>query len=232
MGAYSDVVYSEREAINAVWVLVSTAMIFFMQCGFALLECGSVRQKNSTSILIKNLFDACVGCIGFWLVGYAFAFGDVKYFIGGSPYFFASSGFEQMPEDHYLLWIFHFAFASTAATIVSGSLAERTQLNAYILFSFLLTSFIYPVVAAWNWGGGWLPQRGVHDFAGVTTIHLVGGTAGLCGAYILGERIGKSKRPKPSHVTVELFTISRELQKVMNHVNKDYHMAFKEWLVN
>jgi Amt family ammonium transporter len=101
-------------------------MIFFMQCGFALLECGSVRQKNSTSILIKNLFDACVGCIGFWLVGYAFAFGDVKSFIGGSPDFFASSGFEKMPEDHYLLWIFHFAFASTSATIVSGSLAERT----------------------------------------------------------------------------------------------------------
>lgn len=195
-GPYSNVVYSEREAINAVWVLVSTAMIFFMQCGFALLECGSVRQKNATSILIKNLFDACVGCIGFWLVGYAFAFGDVKSFIGGSPDFFASSGFEKMPEDHYLLWIFHFAFASTSATIVSGSLAERTQLNTYILFSFLLTSFIYPVVAAWNWGGGWLQQRGFHDFAGVTTIHLVGGTAGLCGAAILGERLGKEKHRK------------------------------------
>jgi len=98
-----------------------------------------------------------------------------------------------MPEDHYLLWIFHFAYASTAATIVSGSLAERTQLTTYILFSFLMTSFIYPVVCAWNWGGGWLQQRGFHDFAGVTTIHLVGGTAGLCGAYILGERLGKEK---------------------------------------
>ena len=101
-----------------------------------------------------------------------------------------------MPEDHYLLWIFHFAFASTSATIVSGSLAERTQLNTYVLFSFILTSFIYPVVAAWNWGGGWLMQRGFHDFAGVTTIHLVGGTAGLCGAYILGERLGKEKHRK------------------------------------
>lgn len=167
-----------------------------MQCGFALLECGSVRAKNSTSILIKNLFDACVGCIGFWLVGYAFAFGDVKQFIGGSPDFFASSGFEKLPEDHYLLWIFHFAFASTAATIVSGSLAERTQLNTYIIFSFLMTSFIYPVVAAWNWGGGWLAQHGFHDFAGVTTIHLVGGTAGFCGAWILGERYGKDKDRK------------------------------------
>jgi Amt family ammonium transporter len=125
-GPYSNVVYSEREAINAVWVLVSTAMIFFMQAGFALLECGSVRAKNSTSILIKNLFDACVGSIAFWLVGYGFAFGDVKSFIGGSPDYFAASGFENTPEDHYLLWIFHFAFASTSATIVSGSLAERT----------------------------------------------------------------------------------------------------------
>ena len=107
-------------------MIVSAAMIFFMQAGFALLECGMVRAKNSTSILIKNLFDACVGSIAFWLFGYAFAFGDVGLFIGGSPDFFAGIGFEKVPEDHYLLWIFHFAFASLSATIVSGSLAERT----------------------------------------------------------------------------------------------------------
>lgn len=106
--------------------MVSAAMIFFMQCGFALLQCGSLRQKNSTYILIENLFNACVGCLGFWLIGYAFAFGDVKDFIGGSPDFFASAGFEKIPEDHYLLWVFHWAFACFAANIVSGSIAERS----------------------------------------------------------------------------------------------------------
>jgi len=102
-----------------------------------------------------------------------------------------------MSKDHYLIWIWQFAFASTSSTIVSGSLAERCQIYAYIGFSFFLTSFIYPVMVAWNWGGGWLYQRGFHDFAGVTTVHLVGGTAAVCGAYMLGERIGKSK-DKPS----------------------------------
>lgn len=124
--SYAQTVYTEKEAINAVWTLTSGAMIFFMQTGFALLECGSVRQKNSQSILIKNLFDACVGAIGFWLVGYAFAFGSPNGgFIGSDPNLFAASGFENDPRDNYLNWIFHFAYASTSATIISGALAER-----------------------------------------------------------------------------------------------------------
>jgi Amt family ammonium transporter len=101
-----------------------------------------------------------------------------------------------MPDDHYLTWIFESIFASSAATIVSGALAERCQLTTYVVFSFLMTSFIYPVVCAWDWGGGWLEQGGLHDFAGTTTIHLVGGTAAVCGAYILGERIGKAEARK------------------------------------
>lgn len=193
MGTYSDTVYTSQESINAVWILVSTAMIFFMQAGFALVEVGSVRHKNTRVTLIKNMFDACFGTIGFWLIGYGFAMGDVKAFIGGNGNFFASSGFEEISKDQYLIFIWQFAFASTSSTIVSGSLAERCQIYTYIGFSFLLTSFIYPVVVAWNWGGGWLYQRGFHDFAGVTTVHMVGGAAALCGAYMLGERIGKSK---------------------------------------
>ena len=98
--------YSTAEAIDAVWVLVSTCMIFFMQAGFALVECGSVRYKNSTSILLKNLFDACAGCIGWWLVGYGFAYGNVKNFIGTDSRYFAASGFEELEEDHYLKFIF------------------------------------------------------------------------------------------------------------------------------
>jgi Amt family ammonium transporter len=102
-------------------------MIFFMQLGFAMLECGSIRQKNANSILIKNLFDACVGCIAWWLIGFAFAFGNVNGgFIGYDINFFASNGLEDLPQDYYLSWVFHFAFACTSATIVSGALAERT----------------------------------------------------------------------------------------------------------
>jgi Amt family ammonium transporter len=121
-------------AINALWLLVSTAMIFLMQSGFALVECGSVRAKNSRNILIKNLFDACIGAIAFWCLGYGFAFGDVNGgFIGSDNKYFAASGFETkvsgkfvLEDDHYVLWMFQFSFAATAATIVSGSLAERT----------------------------------------------------------------------------------------------------------
>ena len=127
MKAFSNVVYTEDEAINAVWVLSCASMIFFMQLGFALLECGQVRQKNANSVLIKNLFDACVGCIGWWLFGFAFAFGRVDGgFIGFNKAFFATNDLESFPEDYYLSWVFHFAFAATSATIVAGALAERT----------------------------------------------------------------------------------------------------------
>ena len=102
MREYSKVVYSEEDATDAVWVMTCAGMAFFMQCGFALLECGAVRQKNATSIFIKNLFNICIGCLGFWLVGYAFAFGNVKSFIGFDSRYFASNGFEDMPEDNYL----------------------------------------------------------------------------------------------------------------------------------
>ena len=108
---------------------------------------------------MKNLFDACAGCIGWWLVGYGFAYGNVMAngFIGGDGWFFAASGFEKQKDDHYLNFIFQFSFAATAASIVAGSLAERTQLITYICFSFMMTSFIYPVVVAWVWAeGGWL----------------------------------------------------------------------------
>lgn len=172
-------------------------MIFFMQAGFALVECGSVREKNATSILMKNLFDACAGCVGWWLVGYGFAYGDVNGgFIGYNPKYFATSGFEDLPFDNYLRFIFEFSFAATAASIVAGSLAERTQLITYIIFSFLMTSFIYPVVVHWVWGGGWLQQQGFYDFAGVACVHLVGGTAALWGAVLVGERYGKEKARK------------------------------------
>jgi Amt family ammonium transporter len=123
-----DYVYTEEEATNAVWVTVATAMIFLMQAGFALVENGSVREKNSSNILIKNLFDACFGAISYWLVGFGFAYGATEgnKFIGLNPKFFAGSGFETHQKDLYLTYIFQFSFAATSATIVSGSMAERT----------------------------------------------------------------------------------------------------------
>ncbi len=137
-GEYSDTVFTTEEAINAVWTTTSGCMIFFMLLGFAFLECGSIRHKNAHSILIKNVFDACVGCIAWWLLGFGFAFGNVDGgFIGTDKAYFACSGLEDIATDEYVSWVFHFAFASTSATIVSGALAERTQLNTYVLFSFL-----------------------------------------------------------------------------------------------
>ena len=171
-----------------------------MQLGFALLENGMVRSKNSKNILIKNLFDVCVGAIAFWLIGFGFAFGHSEPggFIGTEGGMFAAADFAKLETNYYLLWIFQFSFAATSATIVSGSLAERTQLPAYLVFSTIMTGFIYPVVVGWCWGGGWLGDaseegKGFHDFAGTGIVHLVGGTAGFIGAYILGPRYGKEK---------------------------------------
>ena len=193
---YAEHVYSAEEATNALLVIVSTGFIFLMQTGFAMVEVGSVRQKNASNILIKNLFDAVAGALFFWLLGYGFAFGqqgDKGGFIGSDPEVFAGKGFDTSETDHYLQWIFQFSFAATATTIVSGCLAERTKLPAYYLFSALMTAFIYPVVVSWTWGGGWLGAKGFTDFAGSGIVHMVGGVAGLIGALIVGPRHGKEK---------------------------------------
>ena len=133
---YSHVVYNEKDATDAVWVLTCAGMVFFMQCGFALLECGSVREKNSTSILIKNL--------------YCFAFGKNNGFIGIDKRFFIGNGFENVPEDNYLQFVFYVAFSLTSATIAMGALAERTKLICYMIYSIVHTAIIYPIVMAWT----------------------------------------------------------------------------------
>ena len=191
-----------KVAINELLVVVATAFILLMQLGFALVENGSVRSKNSKNILIKNLFDACAGALAFWLVGFGLAFGQTEEkgrFAGDDPDLFAASGFRDIADtNYYLLWIFQFSFAATSSTIVSGSLAERTKLPAYMAFSSLMTGIIYPVIVSWCWGGGWLGDgddgsRGFHDFAGTGIVHMVGGVAGFCGALVIGPRHGKEK---------------------------------------
>lgn len=170
-----------------------------MQSGFALLESGNVRFKNYQNILLKNCMDACVGAMVWWICGFAFAFGlkeDSDNTFIGSQYFFAN----KLDEDGapgYGWWFFQFAFACTAATIVSGSLAERVNIPNYILYSAFMTGFIYPVVVAWSWGGGFLTSWGFSDFAGSGVVHLTGGIAGLAGAVICGPRLGRFDPPKP-----------------------------------
>ena len=172
--------------LNTGWILMSAMLVFFMQAGFAMLEVGSVRSKNAQNILLKNVLDVCVSGLSWILLGFGFAFGE------SSGNFIGSSKFGTvMKTDDYANCFFQWAFASTAATIVSGSLAERTQFNAYVIYSMFITCFLYPVVVHWTWGGGWLAQLGFQDFAGSCIVHTVGGVAGLFGAAVIGPRLGR-----------------------------------------
>ncbi|KAL4225498.1 ammonium transmembrane transporter [Mactra antiquata] len=175
-----------------------------MQCGFAFLEAGAVRSKNVTNILIKNVFDSFVSGVAYWLIGYAFAFGEGNGFIGYHN--FASY---ELPEEKYASFFFQYTFAATAATIVSGAVAERCEFLAYFVYSFCITGFIYPIVTHWVWGGGFLQRGqdyggtighiGYYDFAGSGVVHCLGGTSAFFGALLLGPRIGRfhseSKKP-------------------------------------
>jgi Amt family ammonium transporter len=197
-------------AIDTAWLLIAAFLVFFMQAGFAMLEAGFVRAKNVTNILMKNVLDVSAGAVAFWAVGWAVAYGVTgdgsNAFIGDGDFFL--KGFNDWPS-----WIFQFAFAATAATIVSGAMAERTAFRAYLIYTVFITAFIYPVVVHWTWdGNGWLTAfkdnpigaNGYIDFAGSGVVHMVGGFAGLMGAILVGPRIGKfgkdgSINPIPGH---------------------------------
>lgn len=179
-------------SIDTLWVLVTAALVFFMQAGFALVEAGFTRSKNMVNILYKNLMDFSVGSVVFWIIGFGLMFGsDISGFIG-SPNLFFKDGWEGgIPAEAFL--IFQTVFAATAATIVSGAMAERTEFKSYLLFSLVITAVIYPISGHWIWGGGWLSQLATpfHDFAGSTVVHMVGGVVALTGTLALGPRIGK-----------------------------------------
>ncbi|MCK8817975.1 ammonium transporter [Natroniella sulfidigena] len=183
---------SNAVAINTIWVLLAAFLVFFMQAGFAMVEAGFTRAKNAGNIIMKNLMDFSVGSLIYWAVGFAFMFGTGNQFIGLEG-FFLSGGFEHLGLDIPIsaFWIFQAVFAATAATIVSGAMAERTKYSGYLAYSIVITGFIYPVVGHWIWGGGWLEGMGMIDFAGSTVVHSVGGWAALAGAIVLGPRIGK-----------------------------------------
>lgn len=180
-------------AIDTVWVLFATVLVFFMQAGFAMVETGFTQAKNAGNIIMKNIMDFSVGSVMFWFIGFSIMFGLDQGGMIGQISFFSTDTFSHLgltiPKNAFL--IFQTVFAATAATIVSGAMAERTKFVSYLIYSFFITALIYPVVGHWIWGGGWLSSIGFHDFAGSTVVHSVGGWAALIGAWILGPRLGK-----------------------------------------
>ncbi|MCF7836261.1 ammonium transporter [Candidatus Gracilibacteria bacterium] len=188
-------------SLNTAWVLICAFLVFFMQAGFGMLEAGFTRAKSAVSVLMKNLMDLSFGVIGFFFIGYALMFGEGNAFIG-------QHGFELLnlpPETAGIatgaFFLFQAAFAATAATIVAGAVAERTKFLTYIVLSFLITAFIYPVVGHWVWGGGWLAAKGFVDFAGSTVVHSVGGWVALIGAILVGPRLGRFNLKKKKDFT-------------------------------
>jgi len=178
--------------LSTVWVLIAAFLVFLMHAGFAMVESGFARTKNVVNILMKNVATVAIGTITFLIVGFAFMFGaDTSGFIGLSGFFL--SGIEDMDFGipSMAFWVFQAMFAATCATIVSGAIAERVKFSAYLIFTVVIASFIYPAVGHWVWGGGWLSELGFHDFAGSTVVHSVGGWAALIFAALLGPRIGK-----------------------------------------
>ena len=189
------------QAFDVVWIAAAGALVFFMQAGFALLESGAVRSKNAVNVIMKNYVDMAFGALAFWAIGYGLMFGSNATGFFGFGKFFLS---DAEPYELALVF-FQTMFAATAATIVSGALAERIRYSAYIVCAVLITAVIYPVFGSWAWGdGGWLQQLGFVDFAGSTVVHSIGGWCALAGVIVLGPRTGKfasdgSARPIPGH---------------------------------
>ena len=189
------------ENINTVWILLGAALVFFMQAGFAMVETGFTRAKNAGNIIMKNLMDFSCGAPVFWIIGFGLMFGGTGKFIGGLDLFTNAGG-------DFATLIFQTVFCATAATIVSGAMAERTKFKSYLVYSIIISAFIYPISGHWIWGGGWLSQLGFHDFAGSTAVHMVGGVAALVGAKILGPRLGKyDKDGKPRAIPGHSLTL-------------------------
>ena len=181
-----------------VWFLIGAALVFFMQCGFAMVETGFTRAKNAGNIIMKNLIDFCIGTVVFILIGFGLFLGEDMVGLIGKPGLDIFTAYENFDYSNF---VFNLVFCATAATIVSGAMAERTKFLSYCVYSGVISALIYPVEAHWIWGGGWLAQMGFHDFAGSTAIHMVGGLSALIGAKILGPRIGKFETDKDGKVT-------------------------------
>ena len=184
--------------IFAVWFLIGAALVFWMQAGFAMVEAGFTRAKNTGNIIMKNLMDFCIGTVVFIVIGFGLLMGEDLVGFIGKPGFDLFTAYESFDFSSF---VFNLVFCATTATIVSGAMAERTKFLSYCIYSGVISALIYPIEAHWIWGGGWLSQLGFHDFAGSCAIHMVGGISALIGAKILGPRIGKFKYDTGGKVT-------------------------------
>ena len=184
-------------ALDTIWTLLGAALVFFMQAGFAMVETGFTRAKNAGNIIMKNLMDFAIGTVVFWFIGFGLMFGGDSPLVGGLDLFIRGDYSSSIPTFAFV--IFQTVFCATAATIVSGAMAERTKFSSYCLYSLIISAVIYPISGHWIWGGGFLSKLGFHDFAGSTAVHMVGGIAALIGASILGPRIGKYSKDGKAH---------------------------------
>ena len=184
-------------ALDTIWTLLGAALVFFMQAGFAMVETGFTRAKNAGNIIMKNLIDFAIGTVVFWFIGFGLMFGGDSPLVGGLDLFIRGDYSSSIPTFAFV--IFQTVFCATAATIVSGAMAERTKFPSYCLYSLIISAVIYPISGHWIWGGGFLSKLGFHDFAGSTAVHMVGGIAALIGASILGPRIGKYSKDGKAH---------------------------------
>ena len=183
--------------IYGVWFLIGAALVFWMQAGFAMVEAGFTRAKNTGNIIMKNLMDFCIGTCTFILIGFGLLLGEDMVGLIGKPGFDIFTSYADFDWSNF---VFNLVFCATTATIVSGAMAERTKFLSYCVYSGVISAIIYPIEAHWIWGGGWLAQMGFHDFAGSCAIHMVGGISALIGAKILGPRIGKFTKDKSGKI--------------------------------
>ena len=180
-----------KQGLDTVWVLIGAFLVFFMQAGFGMVEAGFIRAKNACNILTKNFLDFCMASLGFFLIGYGIMFGDGNALMGLKGWCLLGLEPTTSGLPLYAFWLFQAVFCGAAATIVAGGMAERMKFHAYLIYSFLISALVYPLVGHWVWGGGWLSKMGFADFAGSTVVHTVGGFAALIGTTMLKPREGK-----------------------------------------
>lgn len=193
-----EIMQAVNGEVFGVWFLIGAALVFWMQAGFAMVETGFTRAKNSGNILMKNLMDFCIGTVVFVLIGFSLLLGEDMAGLIGKPGLDIFTSYESFDWSNF---VFNLVFCATTATIVSGAMAERTKFISYCIYSAVISALIYPIEAHWIWGGGWLAQMGFHDFAGSCAIHMVGGISALIGAKILGPRIGKFGKDSSGKIT-------------------------------
>ena len=187
--------------IDTIWLFIGAVLVFFMQAGFALVESGFTRSKNSANLIMKNLLDFCAGALLYFAVGFGFMYGtSAGGFIGTDNFFLSQLTIADGDAFSWVDFLFQTMFAATAATIVSGAVAERMKFTAYLVYSAVISALIYPISGHWHWGGGWIYEMGFIDFAGSTIVHAVGGFAGLAAALVLGPRIGKFNKDGSANI--------------------------------